>query len=174
MSAVLNFFARDENVPVKCSLVVVPATDMRYLHPRNKRLNEKNCPYESARWFQDVPWSPMGREQWFLKYWLGDDEAVQDEILNNDWRMTPILAPDFKNLPPTHFVTAEFDLARDETKVFEELLRHAGNQVTSKQYAGMPHAFAMYNHPTRGLAKSWEYLEDTARLLREAHGCADL
>lgn len=38
-----------------------------------------------------------------------------------------------------------------------------------KRYAGMPHAFAHYNHPERGLKKSFEYIEDTSRILRDVH-----
>lgn len=80
-----------------------------------------------------------------------------------------MIAPNFANLPPAHIVTAEFDLERDEGEVYGAKLRAAGNQVTLKRYAGMPHAFAHYNHPQRGLAKSFEYIEDTAVILRESH-----
>lgn len=73
MSAVLAHFARDEGIEIKLQLMVVPATDMRYCSPNITVLDAQNCPYESARMFQNLPWSPVGREQWFLKYWLGED-----------------------------------------------------------------------------------------------------
>lgn len=73
MSAVLAHFARDEGIDIKLHLMVVPATDMRYCSPRILTLDSENCPYESARRLQNLPWSPVGREQWFLKYWLGED-----------------------------------------------------------------------------------------------------
>ncbi|KAK8048210.1 hypothetical protein PG994_009940 [Apiospora phragmitis] len=113
MSAVLAHFARDEGIPIKLHLLIVPATDMRYCRRRVTRLDEKNCPYASARDLQDLPWSPLGREQWFLKYWLGDDDAAQDRAFAS-WLMTPMLAASFADLPPAHVVTAEFDLERDE------------------------------------------------------------
>ncbi len=72
-SAVLAHFARDENIDIKLHLMIVPATDMRYCSTKIKALTPDNCPYESARLFADLPWGPLGREQWFLKYWLGDD-----------------------------------------------------------------------------------------------------
>lgn len=75
MSAVLAHFARDEHVAIKLHLMIVPATDMRYCRRRIARLDESNCPYESARLYRDLPWGPLGREQWFLKYWLGDDDG---------------------------------------------------------------------------------------------------
>ncbi|KAK6849314.1 CAZyme family CE10 [Apiospora arundinis] len=168
MSAVLAHFARDEGVPIKLHLMIVPATDMRYCHRRIERLDENNCPYASARDLQDLPWSPLGREQWFLKYWLGDDDAAQDKAFNS-WIMTPMLAKSFKDLPRAHVVTAEFDLERDEGEAYAEKLREAGNKVTSKRYKGVPHAFAHFNHPERGLSKSFEFIEDTTQLLQDAH-----
>lgn len=80
-----------------------------------------------------------------------------------------MLAPNMKDLPRAHVITAEFDLERDEGEAYGEKMREAGNQVTMKRYAGVPHAFAHYNHPERGLAKSFEYIEDTAQLLRLVH-----
>ncbi|KZL75306.1 alpha/beta hydrolase fold protein [Colletotrichum tofieldiae] len=168
MSAVLAHFARDEGVPIKLHLMIVPATDMRYCHRKIKELNESNCPYESARLYHDLPWGPLGREQWFLKYWLGDDDDEQERCLD-DWRLTPVLAPNFNNLPPAHIITAEFDLERDEGEHYGQLLRNAGNQVSTKRYAGVPHAFAHYNHPERGLSKSFEFIKDTSELLKSTH-----
>lgn len=73
MSAVLAHFARDEGIDIKLHLMIVPATDMRYCSKKVRELNPENCPYESARLYSDLPWGPLGREQWFLKYWIGED-----------------------------------------------------------------------------------------------------
>lgn len=169
MSAVLAHLCRDEGIPnIKLQLLIVPATDMRYCHRRNTRLDSTNCPYPSAIALQDAPWSPFAREQWFLKYFLGDTDEAQNAALDT-WLMTPMLAPNFQNLAPAHIVTAEFDLERDEGEVYGQKMREAGNKVTMKRYPGVPHAFAHYNHPERGLRASWEFIEDTAGVLREAH-----
>ncbi|KAK4073048.1 hypothetical protein Purlil1_13175 [Purpureocillium lilacinum] len=133
MSAVLAHFARDENIDIKLHLMIVPATDMRYCSTKIKALTPDNCPYESARLFADLPWGPLGREQWFLKYWLGDDADEQERILNEEWIMTPVLAPRLSGLPPAHIVTAEFDLERDEGEAYGRMLQQAGNQVTMKR-----------------------------------------
>lgn len=74
MSAVLAHFARDEGVDLRLQLMIVPATDMRYCL-KNHTLEKTTCPYESVLLYQDVPWGPLCREQWFLKYWLGDDNG---------------------------------------------------------------------------------------------------
>ncbi|KAK8139388.1 Alpha/beta hydrolase fold-3 [Apiospora sp. TS-2023a] len=127
MSAVLAHFARDEGVPIKLHLLIVPATDMRYCHRRIARLDETNCPYPSAVALQDLPWSPLGREQWFLKYWLGDNDKTQDRAFAS-WIMTPMLAESFENLPRAHVVTAEFDLERDEGEAYAREVEGGGEQ----------------------------------------------
>lgn len=95
--------------------------------------------------------------------------ADEQERALNTWILTPVLAPNMKNLPPAHIVTAEFDLERDEGEFYGQMLKDGGNNVTMKRYAGSPHAFAHYNHPTRGLKTSFEFIEDTAKLLRDVH-----
>ncbi|KAF5253724.1 hypothetical protein FANTH_1416 [Fusarium anthophilum] len=169
MTAVLGHFARDEGIDIKLQLLIVPATDMRYCSSKIKQLTAKNCPYESVLQLKDVPWGPLGREQWFLRYFVGEDADELEEKLNNEWILTPVIAPNFKNLPRAHIVTAEFDLERDEGEFYGQLLKNGGNAVTVKRYVGCPHAFAHYNHPERGLAKAQEFIEDTAELLRSVH-----
>ena len=88
----------------------------------------------------------------------------------DDWMASPILAASFQGMPRTHIVTAEYDLSRDESYQYGELLKAAGNVVTMKCYSGMPHAFGHYNHPERGLTQSHQYIEDTSKVIREAHG----
>jgi acetyl esterase/lipase len=88
----------------------------------------------------------------------------------NDWRCSPVLAPSFKKLAPAFIVTAEFDTGRDEAEFYGELMRKEGNSVEIKQYPGMPHAFAHYSHPERGLSLSREYTQDTATAIAKAHG----
>ncbi|KNG87098.1 alpha/beta hydrolase fold protein [Aspergillus nomiae NRRL 13137] len=174
ITAVVAHFARDCSPPLelKLQLMVVPATDMRYV-PLSitdaEPLTPESCSYPSAIFCSDLPWSPLARESWFLNYYIGTDEDVRSEILS-DWRMTPVLSPSMEGLAPAHIVTAEFDVERDEAEHYGQLLRDAGNRVTMKRYAGVPHAFAHYNHPTRGLSKSHEYIRDTSKLLSEVHG----
>lgn len=38
-----------------------------------------------------------------------------------------------------------------------------------KRYKGVPHAFAHYNHPERGLSQSFAYIEDTSEILRDVY-----
>ncbi|KAL2809156.1 Alpha/Beta hydrolase protein [Aspergillus granulosus] len=173
MTAVLAHFARDSSPPInlKLQLMIVPATDMRYvpLEITNvKPLTAETCQYPSAISLADLPWSPLARESWFLNYYIGTDPTTRGKILS-DWRMTPVLASCFENLAPAHIVTAEFDVERDEGEYYGGLLKAGGNIVTMKRYLGVPHAFAHYNHPERGLSKSREFLRDSAALLKRVH-----
>ncbi|KAL4903096.1 hypothetical protein BDW74DRAFT_186451 [Aspergillus multicolor] len=173
MTAVLAHFARDSTPPIdlKLQLMIVPATDMRYVPlsiTEAEPLTPETCRYPSAIFLSDLPWSPLARESWFLNYYIGTDPAVRERILSN-WRMTPVLARSFEGLAPAHIVTAEFDVERDEGEYYGQLLMNAGNKVSIKRYAGVPHAFAHYNHPERGLSKSREFLEESARLLASVH-----
>lgn len=189
MSAVMAHFARDEGIELKLQLLVVPATDMRYCL-RGLTLDNTTCPYDSVLSYHDAPWGPLAREQWFLQYWLGDNDGnmvfdlplqlltytrldTQERILNYDWICTPVLAPSFQNLARAHIITAGFDLERDEGEFYGRLLKEAGGRVTMKRYDGMPHAFAHYNHPERGLSQSFAYIEDTSEVIRNAHFADD-
>jgi hypothetical protein len=75
MTAVLSHFARDEGIDLKLQLLIVPAIDMRYCLEEG-RLNPDSCAYQSAIDLQDAPWAPLAREQWFLKYWIGEDRGT--------------------------------------------------------------------------------------------------
>lgn len=147
--------------------MIVSATDMRYVPlpvTDAPPLTEETCPYFSAILLSDLPWSPLACETWFLRYYIGTDRDTRERILF-DWRMTPALAPSSKVFAPAHIVTAEFNVERDEGEHYGKLLEDAGNIVSMKRYSGVPYAFALYNHPGRGLSKSREFLKGSAHLL---------
>lgn len=72
MTAIYSHFARDAGINLKLQLLTVPATDMRHC-PIDGDEIDPTCPYPSFVTMKGVPWGPMGRLQWFLKYWLGED-----------------------------------------------------------------------------------------------------
>lgn len=166
MAAVLSHFARDEGIKLKLQLMVVPATDMRYC-PLDVD-GEVQSVYPSVVDLADMPWGPVGRESWFLNYFIGVEPETRSRILN-DWRMTPVLAPNFNNLAPALIVTAEFDVERDEAEYYGEILRNAGNSVLVKRFLGVPHAFAHYSCPDKGLSKAQEYNRLTCSVLKRVH-----
>lgn len=80
-----------------------------------------------------------------------------------------MLAPNFANLAPALIVTAEFDVERDEGEYYGRLLQEAGNHVVVRRFSGVPHAFAHYNCPEKGLSKAREYVKYTCSVLQQAH-----
>jgi len=74
MAAVLSHFARDEGIPLKLQLLIVPATDMRYCPLEvDGKVDPSNCAYQSVLDLADMPWGPVGRESWFLNYFIGTE-----------------------------------------------------------------------------------------------------
>ena len=75
MSAVLAHLARDEGIPLKLQLLIVPATDMRYCAVEGD-IDSATCTYRSVIELADMPWGPVKREQWFLNYFIGTDPCT--------------------------------------------------------------------------------------------------
>lgn len=193
MAAVLSLMARDEGLDLKLALMVVPSVDLRWSIAPEPLKSEVAIKYPSVELFENNPWGPRGRMDWFMDYWVPNTDGTYECRLGSpvenrnaanrgalvhlgvrnaaidDWRASPILAANFESLSPTHIVTAEFDLSRDESHAYGDILKKHGNKVTMKCYGGVPHAFGHYNHPERGLTKSRQYVDDTCEVIRSAH-----
>lgn len=62
--------------------------------------------------------------------------------LEQDWKISPMLATNFRNLAPALVSTAELDPLRDEGEVYAGKLEAAGNRVDLHRYIGAPHLVA--------------------------------
>ena len=71
--------------------------------------------------------------QWFWEQYLGDREAGPLAAINK--------TDSLHSLPPTHILTAEYDVLRDEGEALAQQLLSAGVQTTSKRYDGNLHGF---------------------------------
>lgn len=72
---------------------------------------------------------------WFFDQYLNAGVDV------NDWRLSPLAAPDLSGLPRAYVVTAGFDPLKDEGKAFADKLNRAGVACVYVDYPGMVHGF---------------------------------
>lgn len=71
-----------------------------------------------------------------VDFYLGDGPGVQRDPL-----VSPLLADDLSNLPPTLVVTGGVDILRDHGRRYVERLLGAGVQARWSNYRRAPHAF---------------------------------
>lgn len=71
-------------------------------------------------------------------FWEAYTPAGTDQA---DLRLSPLLAKDFKGLPPAFVLTAGFDPLRDEGRAYAERLIEAGIKTTYVNYPGTIHGF---------------------------------
>jgi acetyl esterase len=57
---------------------------------------------------------------------------------------SPLLSPNFHNLPPATIITAEYDPLRDEGRAYVEKLKLANVKVIHKEYTDMIHGFMRF------------------------------
>ncbi|MEM8913372.1 MAG: alpha/beta hydrolase [Planctomycetota bacterium] len=70
---------------------------------------------------------------WFWSQYLGDVQWRADEV---DLLHQPLVG-----LPPTHIITAGYDVLRDEGLELVDAMRRSGISVTHQSYDGMLHGF---------------------------------
>lgn len=78
--------------------------------------------------------------------------------------VSPIYHKEFKNLPPTFIITAEYDPLKDDGKSYADKLRNANNIVLYKEYKGLIHGF--FNLPKLA-ANSMQSYYDIQAFLRK-------
>ncbi|HWD80337.1 MAG TPA: alpha/beta hydrolase [Kribbella sp.] len=70
------------------------------------------------------------------------DQYTPDPTLRPDPIVSPLRAPDLRNLPPTYLSTAGFDPLRDEGLEYAAALKAAGNALTHIHHPTLPHGHA--------------------------------
>lgn len=74
---------------------------------------------------------------WFLDHYCPPERR-------HDVRISPLLADDLSQLPPTVIITAGLDILRDEGREYARRLRDAGVTVTELEAADLFHGFARF------------------------------
>jgi acetyl esterase len=75
--------------------------------------------------------------------WLKNNYISTEHELS-DYRVSPALNPQLKQLPPTTIVTAEYDPLRDEAESYAQKLQQQQVPVHCQRIEGMIHGFFMY------------------------------
>ncbi len=93
----------------------------------------------------DLPSRKLFSEGFLLT--KGDMDAFERHYLPpgtdpTDPRVSILLAPDLRGLPPAYVVTAGFDPLRDEGEAYALRMREAGVQVALRRHPGLIHSFA--------------------------------
>ena len=103
-------------------MLIYPATDYSKPSPSRKTFAEGySLTRELMEWF-DKAYMPAGTDL-------------------ADLRLSPLLAPDFKGLPPAFVLTAGYDPLRDEGRAYADRLIEAGVKTTYVNYPGTIHGF---------------------------------
>jgi acetyl esterase/lipase len=143
LAAVMAFMARDHQLTLRLQLLTYPATDLSSRRPSVTENGEGYLLTEAAM-------------DWFEAHYAPD---------RNDWRASPMLAPDHRHLAPAMIQTCEYDPLRDEGNDYAETLRSAGVPVVSRCYQGLIHGSLNF---AADVPAARIMLDDACQAIREA------
>jgi acetyl esterase len=124
LAAVVSQLARDAGGPCPAAqLLIYPATDLS-----TKR--------KSVELFSSGFFLTERDMDWYKDHYAPDHSQWRDP------RMSPLLTPDLRGLPPAIVATAGFDVLRDEGEEYSARLQAAGVRVELRRVAGQIHGFA--------------------------------
>ena len=123
LAAVVALLARDHGLTApRHQLLVYPVTDYEFESPS---MVDNATGYfleaEGMRWFFD--------------------HYARTEVDFDNWRMSPLRAPDVSGVAPATVVTAEYDPLRDQGEAYGRRLRDAGVPVEIMRAEGLFHGF---------------------------------
>jgi acetyl esterase len=145
LAAAVALKARDEGRPaIHAQILIYPA-----LEPR--------CDTPSYLAFAEGHGLTRAAMSWFWGQYLGEERETADAYA------APARAASLAGLPPTHLLTAEADVLRDEGERFAARLKAAGVPTTSRRYDGMIHGFVHFAEP---FDVSKQALADLAEVVR--------
>ena len=123
LAAVVALAAREAgDLPIRFQLLIYPATDSRRGWPS---------------------YTTNGEGYLLTRDTIGyfHDHYIPDARDDNDWRASPLLHPDHRNLPPAFVLTAGFDPLRDEGRAYAQKLSEAGGTASLVCFERQIHGF---------------------------------
>ncbi|KFA38767.1 lipase, partial [Xanthomonas vasicola pv. musacearum NCPPB 4384] len=107
MAAVAALAARDAGIALRCQLLIYPLTDAR----------EDSGVYPSRALNANLPPLTAAAVEFFNRHLLPDMAVA------NDWRVSPMLAPDVADVAPALVVVCDRDMLYDEGCAYADRLR---------------------------------------------------
>ncbi|MGY2702094.1 alpha/beta hydrolase [Nocardioides sp. HB32] len=135
LAAVVSLLARDGGGPaVSHQTLIYPVTDMTDAIDRDLSYiaNERGIVLSNA----DM--------EVFHGHYVPDGADL------DDFRLSPLRAPDLSHLPPAIVVVAGLDPLHDSGVRYAQALADAGNRVTVEDFHQMPHGFLSFPYFSRG------------------------
>ena len=151
---------RDLQIPLAFQLLAVPVCDLHIFTPTGELRSDQ--PYESYRECYHTQPLPAERMSWFHNQFL---ECPRPKELDGDWKVSPILAKDFRGLAPALVITAELDPLRDEGEAYAKKMNEAGSKAGIYRIKGAPHIIMQLDDILEG---GKEFNRVVIRALREA------
>jgi acetyl esterase len=98
---------------------------------------------ESCRVNKDAIILTAADMETYYNYYVNADTDPQD------WRVSPLFAPDFSGLPAALIIVAGLDPLHDDGVAYAGKLKEAGVNVTLEEYPAMPHGFLNFPYFSR-------------------------
>ena len=122
ISAVLALMARDSGLELAFQALIYPATHFSLDTTSHRKFGEGFLLTRVAQaWYHD-------------SYLRGEEDR-------QNWRASPALATDFRNVAPAYVLTCGYDPLLDEGKAYVESLRAAGVPAAYRCFEGQVHGF---------------------------------
>jgi acetyl esterase/lipase len=160
LSAVVAHMCRDASIPLAFQLLSVPVCDMHVFTSTGQLRPDQ--PYPSYREMKFTQPLPMERMSYFHDAFLGNPRPKE---LDDDWRVSPMLAKSFKGLAPALVITAEMDPLRDEGEAYARKMNEAGSKAEVVRIKGAPHIVMLLDGILEG---GKEYNGVVVRALKKA------
>ncbi|MBW9154827.1 alpha/beta hydrolase [Clostridium estertheticum] len=147
LSAVVSQMARDKGGPhIISEVLIYPSTNIYQLN--TKSWSHFGIDYNLTR---------ENTEKFISLYTPSLEERKSGYV-------SPLLSKNFKDLPDTLIITAEFDPLRDDGEAYGNKLKQAGVDVISTRYKGVTHGFISMDKITN---KADEALIEISTYLKE-------
>ncbi|HEV2301344.1 MAG TPA: alpha/beta hydrolase [Stellaceae bacterium] len=147
LAAVTSLLARDRGGPrVSYQLLLYPAVDMG-MH------------MESYRRFAEGYLLTRATMAWFVDHYLARPAEI------DDWRASPLRAPDLGGVAPALVVTAGYDPLSDEGAAYARRLVESGVSIVHRHYSGQLHGFMTSGKIVRAASPA---LDEAAAALKAA------